>query len=293
MSYETIEYKVEEDELRATITLDRPDSMNALSTPLMHELRDALEDAESNDRVRAVVLTGRGKAFSAGFDLSESEDADSMEESAGGDGDSADDEDDVVPSADDLIDRMEEIAKHVFAIWNLNKPVVAAVNGHCLAGGSDLAMVCDIVIASEKATFGYPGQRFAGHPPTLTYPFFMGLHEAKELLLTGKMVDAERADQMGVFNRVVPADELMDVAYEEVDAIKKVPGNGARIQKHSLNAVAEQNGFTSTMMMSQFLDPLAHLMDVGKEYYELGDIEWEERLEWLNETDKTMREVLD
>lgn len=288
MSYDTIDYKVEEDELRATITLDRPDKMNAISTPLMQELRDALANAEENDRVRAIVITGRGKAFSAGFDLSESEDADSMEEVT-----HEEEEKDVVPSADDLVDRMEEITKHVFAIWNLNKPVIGAVNGHCLAGGSDLAMVCDIVIASEEATFGYPGQRMAGHPPTLTYPFFMGLHEAKELLLTGKTIDADRAQQMGIFNRVVPADELMDIAYEEVDAIKKVPGNGVRLQKHSLNAVAEQNGFTSTVKMSQFLDPMGHLMDIGKDYYKLGDIEWEKRLEWMNEKDKTMREVLD
>jgi enoyl-CoA hydratase/carnithine racemase len=293
MGFDTVEYDLEEDELRATITLDRPEKMNALSTPLMRELREALSRAEDNDRVRAVVLTGRGDAFSAGFDLSESEDSESVYEAA----DESDPDDaaaeDPVPSADELLDRMEEIAKHVRAVWELNKPVIAAVNGHCLAGGSDLAMVCDIVIASEDATFGYPGQRIAGHPPSLTYPFFMGLHEAKELLLTGKVVDADRADEMGVFNRVVPADDLLNEAYDEVDAIKKVPGNGVRIQKHSLNAVAEQAGFSSTLKMSEFLDPLAHMMDASKEYYRLGDVDWDERMEWLNETDKTMRDVLD
>jgi len=286
MTFETVDYDLEEDELRATITLDRPEKMNALSTPLMRELREALDRASSNDRVRAVVLTGRGDAFSAGFDLSESKDSDAID----GEAEATSDE---VPSVDVLLDRMEEISKHVRAVWECNKPVVAAVNGHCLAGGSDLAMVCDIVIAGESASFGYPGQRIAGHPPALTYPYFMGLHAAKELLLTGKVIDAERAAEMGVFNRIVPDDELLPAAYEEVDAIKKVPGNGVRIQKHSLNAVAEQAGFTATLKLSEFLDPLTHMTDISKEYYRLDDADWDARLAWMNETDKTMRDVLD
>lgn len=285
MTYDNLEYTVEESELRAEIALDRPEKRNALSTPLLRELEDALRDAEANDEVRAVVLTGNGPAFSAGYDMDESGDSDSVGEATAGD------EGGPVPSVDDLLDRMEVITSHLHTIWTLNKPVIAAVHGYCLAGGSDLALICDLVIAADDVRFGYPGQRMAGHPPTLTYPFFMDIHHAKELLYTGKVIDAERAESMGLFNRVVPRDELLSTAREEVAAIAKVPGGGVRIQKHSLNAVVEQQGFRSTLKNSEFLDPLAHLTDVSRQYYELDDMA--DRLEWMNETDKSMRETKD
>jgi len=308
MTYDHIEYTVEEDELRAVIALDRPEKRNALSSPLLAELEDALEDAEENDAVRAVILRGNGPAFSAGYDMGESGDSDSVgdgSDSAGNDpdsvgdgsdsggygsGESGDDED-PVPSVDDLLDRMETITSHLYTIWQLNKPVIAAVHGYCLAGASDLALVCDIVIAAEDVKFGYPGQRMAGHPPTLTYPFFMDVHHAKELLYTGKIIDGERAREMGLFNRVVPRDELLETAHDEVDAIAKVPSGGVRIQKHSLNSVVEQQGFRATLKNSEFLDPLAHLTDVSRQYYEMEDME--QRLQWMNETDKAMRDTVD
>lgn len=287
MSYDTIEYVLDENEMRATVRLDRPEKLNALSAQLIEELDDALRKAESNDEIRAIVITGNGDAFSAGYDLQAEDD----ESTTGGD------KDDPIPSADDLLDAMEALSTHIETIWGLNKPVIAAVNGHCLAGGSDLAMIADIVIASEDATFGYPGQRVSGHPPALTYPFFMGIHQAKELLMTGKTIDADRALQMGIFNRVVPNDELLEEAYAEVDEIKKVPGNGVRLQKHSINSVVEQQGFHGTLKNSEFLDTLAHMMDVGKEYYRfVNQDDYEgmgDTLQWMNERDKSMREVKD
>jgi enoyl-CoA hydratase/carnithine racemase len=287
MPYDTIEYVPEEEEMRATIRLDRPDAMNALSVDLLEELNDALLKAEANNEIRAIVITGNGDAFSAGYDLQAEDDA----STTGGS------KEDPIPSADDLLDAMESLSTHIKTIWGLNKPVIAAVNGHCLAGGSDLAMITDIVIASEDATFGYPGQRVSGHPPALTYPFFMGIHQAKELLMTGKTIDADRALQMGIFNRVVPNDELLDEAYAEVDAIKKVPGNGVRLQKHSINSVVEQQGFSGTLKNSEFLDTLAHMMDVGQEYYRfVNEDDYDgmgDTLQWMNERDKSMREVKD
>jgi len=275
--YEDIEYEVEESELRATVRFDRPEKMNALSERLLEELCDALERAEANEDVRAVVLTGNGEAFSTGYDLS-TENADDV---------------DPVPSADDLLESMESTTGHLKTIWDLYKPVVVAVNGHCLAGGSDLAMASDVVIASDKATFGYPGQRMAGHPPALTYPFFMGFHQAKELLYTGKTVDADRAMELGVFNRVVPHEDLLDEAYAEVDAIKKVPGTGIRVQKQTLNAVAEQQGFRSTLLTSEHANALAHLTDLGSAYYEaaMESDDLSSSLTWMNERDKRMRDL--
>lgn len=286
MAYETIAYSVEEDELRATITIDRPDRMNALSSRTLDEISSALADAEANERVRAVVVTGRGEAFSAGFDLVEDTEA----ATTGG-------EDNAAPTGDELLDSVENITDVFYDIWQLNTPVVAAVNGHCLAGGSDLALVCDVLVASEEATFGYPGQRLSGHPPLMTYPFFMGIHQAKELLLTGKVIDAERAERMGIFNRVVPAGDALSEAYAEVDEIKKVPGNGVRICKHSINSVAERQGLRTAFKMSEFLDPLAQMMELSVERHETINSDDEKGmdalLEWMHEKDKTMRDVVE
>lgn len=281
MSENDIQYTVEEDELRATIILDRPDSLNALTGRMKRELCRALDDAERNPDVRGVVLTGRGeRAFSAGNDLQSEERTGEQEEPA---------------SADDYVEGSKQSTKHIYKIWELDKPVVAAINGYCLAAASDLAMVCDILIASESATFGYPGQRIAGHPPTLTYPFFMGIHQAKELLFTGKMIDAQRGYEMGIFNQVVPDDDLMEEAYSTLDQIKKVPGNGVRIQKHSINAVAEIQGFRSVLKNSEFLNALAHLTDLSTEFNDVARESdgLDERLQWMNDTDKKMRETVE
>lgn len=285
MAYETLEYEEDEGEMVTTIRFDRPEKKNALSTQLLNELEAALEESADNDRIRAIVLTGNGDAWSAGVDL--------MDESRSGAGD--EDDEDVVPSADEIVDSAEEFRGVVETIWNLNKPVIAAVNGYCLAGATDVAMICDIVIAAEEAEFGYPGHRVAGHSPTMTFPFFMGIHQAKELLLTGKVVDAEHAERLGVYNRVVPQEDLMDEVYAEVDEIKKVPGNGVRIQKHSLNAVAENMGMGNIFRMSPYLNALAHVTDLGKEYYQVSaDADHlSDKLEWMNEVDKGMRTVRD
>lgn len=259
----------------ALLTLNRPEKMNALSGELITDLRDAIERAEEDSDVRAIVLTGAGDAaFSAGYDIE-----------PGGD------DDDPVPTVDALMDKFEDSTVHVHAIWDCNKPVIAAVNGYCLAGGSDIAMACDIVIASEDSEFGYPGLRMAGVPPTLIYPFVMNLHEAKELLFSGKVVDAERAKDLGMVNRVVPGEDLMDVVVDEIEEIRKMPGNNVRILKHVVNGVAEMQGAKPMMKYSELFDSLGHHTEYGKEYYRIAESEGiEAALEYMNEQNKGMEE---
>lgn len=269
--YDTIQYVADEEEMIAEIVLDRPDRMNALSPDLIDELVAAVERAEDDDDVRVLLLSGRGDDFSAGYDM------------AGGGHTGG------VPTVDQQLDRFEETTRHVHAVWECNKPVIAAVDGYCLAGGSDLAMSCDLVIAAETATFGYPGIRMGGVPPTLIYPFVMNLHEAKELLLSGKLVDATRASELGMVNRVVPHEELMDVVRTEADEIKKAPGNGVRILKHVLNGIAESQGVRPMFKYSEMFDVLAHQTEYGKRYYEVAaESDFDSVLEYLNERDKGM-----
>ncbi len=273
--YETIEY--DRDRLDATVVLrlDRPEKLNPLSDQLIGELTDAIERAEDDDEIRVIVLTGNGKAFSAGYDIG-AEDVTSGEE--------------AVPSIDELLDNFDASTDHVHAVWECDKPVVAAVHGYCLAGGSDLAMASDIVLAAEGTQLGYPGLRMAGVPPTLIYPFVMNLHEAKELLLSGKTVDAERAADMGMVNRVVPEDDLMDEVAAEVAEIRKMPGNNVRILKHVVNGVAEMQGAKPMFKFSEMFDSLGHHTEHGKKYYRIAAEEgFEAALEYMNEVDKGMR----
>lgn len=251
--YDTLEYEV--DDGAAVIRLDRPEKRNALNEQLIGELVDALHTAEDTDDVRAVVIAGNGPAFSSGYDLSD-----------------AGLEDDFPDMTHRLWDPRRTVHRHVFAIHELHVPVIAAVDGPALAGGSDLAGVSDITIATEDAEFGYPAVRMGGLPVTLTYPFVMNnIKYTKELLLTGKTIDAERAAEIGWVNRVVSADDLMDEVREEVDQIKKVPSLVSRLTKRQLASVMETQGFSPTVTDSANVAALAHLPEESREFNRMID----------------------
>jgi len=266
--YDAFTYEVEQG--AALVTIDKPESLNSLTRGEVGELIDALHAAEADDDLRAVVLTGAGSAFSAGFDMDELESFEDPE------------------SVEEWLDWLEAISEAVFAVYELDLPVVAAVNGHALAEGNDLAVIADITIASDRATFGYPGVRMGGFPPTLVYPFVTGsMKYVRELLYTGKVIDADRAAEMGMVNRVVDHDDLLDEAFEEVAAIRRVPSQGVRLAKHALNDVTEMQGFRPTVRQSQYVDALGHLTAAGQHFFEL----WEEEgtsaaIEWMNEAEK-------
>jgi enoyl-CoA hydratase/carnithine racemase len=269
----TVEYDRDTHEATAVLRLNRPAKLNALSDALTDDLVAGIERAEADDDVRVVVLRGNGDAFSAGYDI------------GGGS-----DREDPVPPIDDLLDEFEASTEHVHAIWNCDKPVIAAVHGYCLAGGLDTAMASDLVVAAEGTTMGYPGLRMAGVPPSLIYPFVMNLHESKELLLSGKTVDADRAAELGMVNRVVPASELADAVAAEIDEIRKMPGNNVRILKEILNGVAEMQGAQPTFRFAELFDSLGHHTEHGKRYYRIAAEEgFDAALEYMNEVDKGMR----
>lgn len=271
--YETVEYDRDTHPATAVLRLDRPEKLNALSDDMVADLAAAVERAGNDDEVRVVVLRGNGDAFSAGYDI------------GGGR-----DRDDPIPPVDDLLDEFDAATDHVHAVWNCDKPVVAAVHGYCLAGGMDLAMAADVVLAARDTTFGYPGLRMAGVPPTLVYPFVMNLHESKELLLSGKTVDAARAGDMGMVNRVVPVADLAAAVADEISEIRKMPGNNVRILKHVLNGVAEMQGARPTFKFAELFDSLGHHTEHGRTYYEIAAEEgFEAALAYMNEVDKGMR----
>jgi len=176
---------VEKKDRIATITLNRP-PMNAVNEELLDELVSACQDIEKDKGIHVVILTGAGRAFSAGRDL---------------------------PA---VLEGVEYPGGPRYGVLeNLSKPVIAAVNGFCFTGSFELAMCADIIIASEKAVFADTHSRFGivpGGGQTQRLPRIVGLRKAKELMFTGRRISAEKAEQLGIVNRVVSHDELLEQA---------------------------------------------------------------------------------
>jgi enoyl-CoA hydratase len=190
MAYETL--IVEISDHVCLIRLNRPEALNALSTELLAELSAALREAEANERVRCIVLTGSEKAFAAGADISEMAEKSFVDAFVG-----------------DLF------GTDVEQILRCRKPIIAAVSGYALGGGCELAMMCDFIIASETAKFGQPEINLgvvAGMGGTQRLTRFVGKSKSMDMHLTGRFMDAEEAERCGLVSRVVPAKKLMEEA---------------------------------------------------------------------------------
>ncbi|HEY2375785.1 MAG TPA: enoyl-CoA hydratase-related protein [Gemmatimonadaceae bacterium] len=177
----------------ATLTVNRPDKLNALNGVTIGELGVAIDELQSRDDVAGVILTGAGRAFIAGADISELSGQSALE-------------------GQRLARRGQEIFRR---FETCSKPTVAAVNGFALGGGCELAMACHIRIASEAAKFGQPESKLGlipGYGGTQRLPRLVGRGRALQLLLTGEMIDAQEAHRIGLVNRVVPGDQLLAIA---------------------------------------------------------------------------------
>ncbi len=214
MTLDTLRYAL--DGGLATITIDRPDKLNALNAEVLSELEAAFERARTDDAVRGVLLTGAGeKSFVAGADIGQFQTLDARTGHA------------FARRGQDVFGRIEA----------LPKPVVAAVNGYALGGGCELAMACHLRIASESARFGQPEVNLGiipGYGGTQRLPRLVGRGIATELILTGEQIDAARAYEIGLVNRVVPAGELMGAARE---MLRTITARGPEAVRLSLEAL--------------------------------------------------------
>lgn len=197
MDYSNYEcLKVEKEDGVAVVTLNRPQALNAVNRQMHFEISTIFADLNKDPEVRAVVVTGAGRAFSAGGDLKW------MGDMSGGD-------------ASYMKAQTREARKVVDTILDLEVPVIAAVNGPAIGLGASIALLCDVIIASERARFSDPHVNVglvAGDGGAVIWPLLVGMARAKEYLMTGDMVDAKEADRIGLVNRVVPEEELMPTA---------------------------------------------------------------------------------
>src|SRR5438093_9629521 len=211
MVYQLI--KVEPDAPIATITLDRPKVLNALSPAVISEVGEALRELDADESIRAVVITGGPKVFAAGADI-----GDMAERSAA-----------------------EQLNRDQTGAWapisGFTKPLIAAVNGYCLGGGCELALMCDVIIAGDSARFGQPEINLGiipGAGGTQRWPRTAGKYAAMEVMLTGAPITAERAYQLGIVNKVVPSEMTIEVAKRLAKQLAEKPPLALRMAKEAV-----------------------------------------------------------
>ncbi len=202
----------------ALLTLNRPQAHNALNRALRRELMDLLPRLDTDPAVKVIVITGAGdKAFCTGADL--------KERSAGS-------------TADMIDERRQVMAKWTNAVAGVSKPVIAAIKGYCMGGGFELVLQCDLSIASDTAVFALPEVThgfFPGGGACQRLPRLVGYQMARELVLTGRRWDAAEAKSLGLVNRVVPLDRVLDEAMEMARKMATFPATGLVQAKRALN----------------------------------------------------------
>jgi enoyl-CoA hydratase len=221
------------------LTLNRPDKLNAINAELRDELTVAIAEAADDERVRVIAIAGAGRAFCSGYDLSEGQ-------------------------PDSAWAWREVLGKDVeatLAILHCPKPVIAQVHGYALAGGLELAMACDLIVAAEGTRLGEPEIRFGSAPVTLLMPFLIGQKKTRELLLTGDLVDAVEAERIGLVNRVVAAERLADEVDALADRLARVDPDVMAPTKLMLNRAMDATGFAAAVEMGLDLQSFINLSE--------------------------------
>ena len=234
---------------RARVTLNRPEKRNALSGLALKELHHALWRADEDNRVHCVILAGAGKDFCSGYDLLhyEGAEAGALEEKRGH------------QSFDDDAWQLERTLEQRMPLFDMHKPVIAQVHGKCLAGGTDLALLCDMVICADDAQFGFPALRSQGSPPNHMWLYHLGPQWAKRLLLTGDSLMGSDAAALGLAMKSVPAECLAAEVDALADRLALVDTDLLTANKRIVNMGLELMGARTLQRMAAETDARAHL----------------------------------
>jgi enoyl-CoA hydratase len=242
MTFETLLYETAG--RIARITLNRPERLNAIGEKMPGEIRAAVEQANADDAIHVIILSGAGRGFCSGYDLKDF--AETEGENPG------------VQSMpwDPMVDYrfMKRCTDDFFSLWRSYKPVICKVHGYAVAGGSDIALCADIVIMAEDAKIGYPPARVWGCPTTAMWVYRIGAEKAKRMLLTGDLIDGRAAKAMGLVYDAVPAAELDAAVDALAGRMAGVPKNQLMMQKLMINQAYENMGLASTQMIATLFD---------------------------------------
>lgn len=220
--------KVEMHGTTAWVRVNRPEKLNALSSTVVTTMTETVRSLEARDDVRVIVITGAGHNFSVGYDIAE-------EVEVG------------LARPEDWHGALTRNVGLSMAVWSLTKPTIAAVDGWCLAGACELAMACDLIIATDRSRFGEPEIRFGSGPVTLLMPFLLGQKKTNELLLTGDVISAQDAERFGMINRVTSAENLEAVVDELAARISVTPPITLKLTKIALTRAYEAMGLRNAV----------------------------------------------
>ena len=251
----------------ARITLNRPEVMNAIDDRLPAELEAAVEEANADPGVHVIVLAGAGRAFCAGYDLAFY--AQAADTNAGVQAMPWD------PMKDYAF--MMKNTERFMSLFRSHRPVIGKVQGFAIAGGSDIALCCDLVVMAEDARIGYMPARVWGCPTTAMWVFRLGPERAKRMLLTGDTVDGREAERMGLVLKAVPAANLDEEVEKLAARMASVPVNQLMMQKLMINQALENMGLRSTQMIATLFDGITRHSPEGTAFKRRAEkVGWKE-----------------
>jgi enoyl-CoA hydratase len=245
--------RYEEDDDIAIITLNRPEKLNTLTEEVVQGVADGIDRATESSDVRAIVLRGEGRVFTAGYDLVAAE--------AGGWGSPYD-----APSVEARAGAWDPVRDYQFMnhnvqrfmkIWNCPKPVIGQIHGFAVGGATDLVLCCDQLYMADDAFIGYAPSRVFGTPTTMIWVYRLGLEHAKQYLLTGRAIDAATALRIGLVSEVHPADSLSARVEEAAHRFKHIPANQLALNKLLINQAFENMGLRTTQLLGTLFDGVA------------------------------------
>ena len=252
MTYQNILYEKKGKIVR--IILNRPEKMNALSRDLLDEYAAALIGAEGDEEIRAVIVKGAGRAFSAGYDIEPGRPGEYGAGTVLGD-----------------LARMQENTRKITTAWNLHKPVIAQVHGYCVAGGNDIAGQCDIIIAAENAIFMHPQIRRLGLTWMHMTTYNVGAQRAKMLMFTGDPITGKEAEQIGLVAKAVPEDKLEEEVNKLAERIALVPSELLALNKAAINRVIEEMGLRNVLEAGMELDVISHATNAVQDFRNMAE----------------------
>ncbi|HEX7438794.1 MAG TPA: crotonase/enoyl-CoA hydratase family protein [Caldimonas sp.] len=261
----------------ARLLLDRPDKLNAINSAMPAEIRQAVEWAEREDEVHVLVVEGAGRAFCAGYDLAEfAEGADPL---GTADPASRQEKSPWDPMLDYAV--MKRYTEDFMALWRCSKPTIAKVHGHAVAGGSDIALSCDLLVMADDARIGYMPTRVWGCPTTAMWTYRVGPARAKQLMFTGDTLSGAQAAEWGLANLALPADRLDAGTRRLAERICGVPRAHLAMHKLVVNQVMLTMGLEQSQMLATVFDGITRHNPEGLWFRRLAQVEgFKSAVEW-------------
>ena len=263
---EVVKYEVHD--RKAYLTLNRPERLNAITMDMARQLKAAVDRGNQDPNVHVIVLQGEGRAFCSGYDLKQY----------------AEQGDYFQPTLWDPIkdfQAMKQNTDDFFSLWRSLKPTIAKVHGYAVAGGSDIALSCDLVIMAEDAEIGYMPARVWGCPTTAMWVYRLGAERAKRMLLTGDTIKGRQAAEWGLVLDAVAPDQLNETVETLADRIAGVPINQLVMQKMMINQAYDNMGLHSTQMIATLFDGITRHSPEGRWFQEFAAVHgFSEAVKW-------------